>query len=363
MATITSLPSAGRAAIRLGFVPLSDCAPLVVAAEHGLFHRRGLKIRLHRELGWATVRDKLTHGELDLSHAPCPMPFTLRVGPLPVEAITGLVLNLNGNAITLSENLWKAGVRDAASLARHARSLRGQMLTFGIVSAQSSHGYLMRKWLQKGGVSLESCRFVVVPPPQMTANLRAGHLDGFCAGEPWNSEAVADGCGWIATTSSSLEPLHPEKVLIARADFEARHHEEHVALIASLIEACRYCDSPANHADIVQLLARREYLNLPASIIRRSWSGIVDYGHGRTVPDPEFAVFHRHDANEPSADKAGWIANSLLDPVTRPSFSSAALARVFRTDLFAEGLASVRPFSSDSDISSESENENETLTA
>jgi ABC-type nitrate/sulfonate/bicarbonate transport system substrate-binding protein len=363
MATISSLPSAGRAAIRLGFVPLSDCAPLVVAAEHGLFRRRGLKIRLFRELGWATIRDKLTHGELDLAHAPCPMPFTLRTGPLPVEAITGLVLNLNGNAITLSESLWKAGVRDAATLARHARTLRGQMLTFGIVSTQSSHGYLIRKWLQKAGVNLDLCRFVVVPPPQMTANLKAGHLDGFCAGEPWNTEAVADGCGWIATTSSSLEPLHPEKVLIARADFEARLHEEHVAVISALIEACRYCDNPANHADIIELLTRREYLNLPASVVRRSWSGATDFGHGRTVPDPEFVVFHRHDANEPSGDKAGWIANNLLEPATRASFTSSALAKIFRTDLYAEAAADTLPFPSESDADPESENENETVSA
>jgi ABC-type nitrate/sulfonate/bicarbonate transport system substrate-binding protein len=180
---------------------------------------------------------------------------TLRSGPVPEDAVTGLVLNLNGNAITLSEELWKAGVRDANTLARHLRGLRNHVPTFGIVSTQSSHGYLLRKWLLRGGINPESCRFVVVPPPQMAGHLRAGHLDGYCAGEPWNTEAVAAGVGWIAATSSSLEPLHPEKVLTARASFCQRHHEEHLAIIASLVEACRWCDDPANHPEIAALLA------------------------------------------------------------------------------------------------------------
>jgi len=356
-----ALPVVDGATIRLGFVPLNDCAPLVVAAEHGLFRRRGLRVRLCRELGWATVRDKLTHGDLDLAHAPCPMPFTLRMGPVVENAVTGLVLNLNGNAITLSEELWKAGVRDAASLARHARTLRGQVLTFGIVSTQSSHGYLLRKWLLRGGIGPDTCRFVVVPPPQMTGHLRAGHLDGFCAGEPWNSEAVASGCGWIAATSSSLEPLHPEKVLVARAAFALRHHDEHLEIIAALIEACRYCDNPANHPEIAALLARREYLNLPVGVIRRGWSGSVDRGHGHVVPDHEFTLFHRHDANEPSADKAAWIANNLLEPSVCAAFPAATLGQIFRADLFAEAAGLVRPFPTSPDSKPDTEHDPEAV--
>lgn len=358
-----SLPVGDGAVIRLGFVPLNDCAPLVVAVELGLFRRRGLRIRLCRELGWATVRDKLTHGELDLAHAPSPMPFALRSGPVVEPAVTGLVLNLNGNAITLSEDLWKAGVRDATSLARHVRTLRGQLLTFGIVSNQSSHGYLLRKWLQRGGVAPESCRFVVVPPPQMAGHLQAGHLDGFCAGEPWNSEAVVSGCGWIAATSSSLEPLHPEKVLVARSTFASRHHEEHLAIIAALIEACEFCDDPANSAEIASLLSRREHLNLPVGVIRRGWSGLLDRGHGHVVPDHEFTVYHRHDANEPSPDKAAWVINHLLDPEVRSVFPAAGLGKIFRTDLYRAAAALVRPLPSKSEAVPASHHDSEILHA
>jgi hypothetical protein len=191
----------------------------------------------------------------------------------------------------------------------------------------------------------------------MVANLKAGHLDGFCAGQPWNSEAVADGCGWIAATSASLEGLHPEKVLVATEEFERRRHGDHVALIAALIEACAHCDDPANHGAIAALLARREYLNLPAAAVRRSWMPSVDRGHGQTVTDPDFAVFHRHEANEPSADKAGWIVNNLLEAPMRPLFPSASFAKVFRPDLHAEARALLLPFPSRTDARPEHETE------
>jgi ABC-type nitrate/sulfonate/bicarbonate transport system substrate-binding protein len=204
--------------IRLGFVPLNDCAPLVVAAELGFFEQQGLNVRLSRELGWATIRDKLVHGELDAAHAPCALPFALRATSPGSEFVSGLVLNLNGNAITLSEALWKQGVHDAASLKQYLRVHRGQKtLTLGIVSRYSSHGYLLCRWLESGGIDVaKEVRLVVVPPPQMASNLRAGHLDGYCAGEPWNSLAVAEGAGWIAATSDRMSPLHPEKALAVR---------------------------------------------------------------------------------------------------------------------------------------------------
>ena len=195
---------------RIGFVPLCDCAPLIVAQELGIFSRHGLKIELVREVGWATVRDRLIHGDLDASHALAPMPFaaTLGVGCVATPCITGLVLNLNGNAITLSKQLWKAGVRDGTTLVEHARSERREApLTFGIVSPFSSHRHILESWLRRAGLDPErDVRFVVVPPPQMPVNLKAGHLDGFCSGEPWNSAAIRAGDGWCPITSSQLVP-------------------------------------------------------------------------------------------------------------------------------------------------------------
>jgi ABC-type nitrate/sulfonate/bicarbonate transport system substrate-binding protein len=333
-----------RSAIRLGFVPLNDCAPLAVAAELGLFAAQGLNVRLSRELGWATVRDKLQHGELDGAHAPCALPFALRMGVVRVDALTGLVLSLNGNAITLSEDLWKQGVRDAATLRQHLRSLRGRNpFTFGIVSQYSSHGFLLRKWLTEAGLQPDTdFRLVVVPPPQMPGNLEAGHLNGYCAGEPWNSEAVARGTGWIVATSARLAPFHPEKVLAIRPDFATRHEEEHLRLIAALIEACRVCEDPANRDAVVEILARPQYLNLPAATLRRGWPGDFDHGHKQVVPLPDFNIFHRQSANDPTPDKAAWVVNNILGAEARTQFPAAELSRVFRSDLFHAALPFVR---------------------
>ncbi|HTI68703.1 MAG TPA: CmpA/NrtA family ABC transporter substrate-binding protein [Candidatus Limnocylindria bacterium] len=327
--------------VRLGFVPLNDCAPLAVAMEKGFFVQQGLQVRLSRELGWATIRDKLSHGELDAAHGPCALPFALRATAIPCDCSTGLVLNLHGNAITMSDRLWQQGVRDAATLKQFLRVHRGQrILTLGIVSRYSSHSYLMRKWLESGEIDVEKeTRLVVVPPPQMAGNLKAGHLDGYCSGEPWNSVAVAAGDGWIPATSVRLAPRHPEKVLVVRNDFTRRHREEHVALIAALLKACQFCDHPANRDEIVQILSGREYLNLPEPVIRRGWTPDFDCGKGRTSRSDEFTVFHRDDTNEPSTDKAAWVLNNLLTPELRAQFTPADLGKIFRSDLYHEALA------------------------
>lgn len=330
--------------MRLGFVPLNDCAPLVVAQEHGLFARFGVGVRLSRELGWATVRDKLIHGELDAAHAPGGLPLALALGHncVPTNTVTALVLNLNGNAITLSEELWQAGVRDAPTLRGFLNANRGRRtLTFGTVSPHSTHTALLRRWLTQAGADFErDIRFVVVPPPQLVGNLAAGHLDGFCAGEPWNSAAVADGCGWIPATSAELAPLHPEKVLLATADFVARRGPEHLGVIAALLEACARCDDPANRAEIARLLSDRRHVGQPAEIIAHGlpgeFTGEFDYGHGLRSPLPDLVIFHREQANAPTADKAAWIARHLLDGLARDAFTPEQLTRIFRADLFAQ---------------------------
>src|ERR1019366_4359180 len=216
--------------LRLGFVPLTDCAPLVMAEELGLFHKFGLNVALSRELGWATIRDKIIHRELDAAHALAAMPVaaTLGLGSIACDCLTALVLNLNGNAITLANDLWKRGVRDGKTLREEiVRSRREKTYTFGVVFPFSSHRHLLRRWFAANGIDSErDVRIVVVPPPQMVANLKAGNLDGFCVGEPWNSVAVQSRVGWIAATSSELDSQHPEKVLMVRGDFAAKRSEE-----------------------------------------------------------------------------------------------------------------------------------------
>lgn len=335
-----SIRSAGNQ-LRVGFVPLTDCAPLVMAQELGLFKKYGLNVELSRELGWATIRDKIIHRELDAAHALAAMPVaaSLGLGSIPCDCLTALVLNLNGNAITLSNDLWKRGVRDGRTLRTEITRVRHEkMFTFGVVFPFSSHRHLLRRWFSAHGIDPErDVRIVVVPPPQMVTNLQAGHLDGFCVGEPWNSVAVQSRAGWIAATSSELDALHPEKVLMVRSDFAAKRHAEHVALLAALLEACEFCDQPENHMHVAETLARPAFVGVAASALRHGIDGAMDFGHdtGRNVRD--FCIFHRDGANEPSGDKAAWVLDLVRASGLCPepaALNFALMRKMFRPDIF-----------------------------
>jgi len=333
------------APLRLGFVPLTDCAPLVIAHELGLFQKYGLQVTLHRELGWATIRDKIIYGELDAAHALAAMPVaaTLGLGSIRCDCLTALVLNLHGNAITLSDDLRERGVHDGPSLKQVVQQLRHKKtLTFGAVAPFSSHYFLLRKWLIKSGINPEhDVRIVIVPPPQMVANLKAGHLDGFCVGEPWNSVAVQSRVGWCIAASAELGPEHPEKVLMVRRDFAEKRSAEHTALLAALLDACAFCDEPENHAQLVATLARPEYVGVPEPALLRGFRGEISTTNSRARIVRDFVIFHRHDANEPSAAKAGWVLQQLREVTTglEPSAFNATLGRrVFRTDLFEKAV-------------------------
>lgn len=334
-----------RAGLRLGFVPLTDCAPLVMARELGMFRKYGVNVVLSRELGWATIRDKVIYRELDAAHAVAGMPFaaTLGLGSIRCDCLTALVLNLHGNAITLSNDLWKRGVHDGASLREEITRSRGKhMFTFGVVYPFSSHNFLLRDWLAASGINPErDVRMVVVPPPQMPANLKAGHLDGFCAGEPWNSVAVQSGAGWCVASSAELDPGHPEKVLMVRREFAEKRADEHRALIAALLDACEFCAEPENRDEIVAILSRPEYVGVPPALLRRGFDGRFDFGQGRSRTVREFNVFYHASANEPSSDKAAWVLQHLRDRglCREPAKLDFVLGRsVFRLDLFEQAV-------------------------
>jgi ABC-type nitrate/sulfonate/bicarbonate transport system substrate-binding protein len=252
-----------------------------------------------------------------------------------------MILNLNGNCITLANSLWERGVRDGKSLAEEIRRMRGKkVFTFGVVFPFSSHRHLLQRWLAAHGINSESdVRIVVVPPPQMPTNLKAGHLDGFCVGEPWNSVAVQSRIGWCVAASAELEPNHPEKVLMVRRDFAEKRAAEHVAILAALLEACEFCDQPANHELTAETLARPEYVGVPAEILKHGLDGDMDFGHGNSRTIRDFCVFHRHDANEPSGDKAAWVLEMVRASGLCPEPATINFAfgrKIFRTDIFEQ---------------------------
>ena len=325
--------------LRVGFVPLVDCAPLVVGFELGLFAKYELEVKLCRELGWATIRDKIIFGELDAAQAVAGLALaaTCGWGSVVSPCVAGMILSTNGNGITLSNLLYAQGVRDAKSFKSFLRSDAKAIPVLGTVSPFSSHNFLLRHWLRSGGIDPnKDVRIVIVPPPQVCQNLKAGNLDGFCVGEPWNSLAVQSRLGWTVATSSDLSRGHPEKILLVREEFAEKKSEQHLALMVALLEACRWCDQPENLGEIVSMLCRPEYLNLPAKVVLPSLSGRYDYGNGRREVLDDFFGFHRHNANEPTPNQVEWIAEHLVDngfsKLAKPS--AELCQRVFRRDLY-----------------------------
>ncbi len=331
-------PQLRKRPLRLGFVALADCAPIVLAQELGLFAKHGVQVELHREVGWATVRDKIIYGELDAAQAPAGllMAASSGLGCVQVDCLTGLVLNLHGNGITLSQDLWRRGVRDGATLRTHLTAT-DRPLTLGTVHPFSSHSCLLRTWLKSHRILPDrDVQIVVVPPAQMASNLRGGHLDGYCVGEPWNAHAVLAKIGWCAASSPELAPGHPEKVLMVQRAFAEQHEQEHLALVAALLESCRFCDAPENRERIVETLGQRKHVGSSPQALRMSLGGLFDYGNGRVEKVPDFHVFSRGNANEPTLDRALWVIRQLhgcglADPESVPAEKASEW---FRPDIF-----------------------------
>lgn len=312
-----------------------------MAHELGLFARQNLRVELSREIGWATVRDKIIMRELDAAHAPAPMVLAISsgIGSFKVPCTTGLVLNLHGNGITLSNRLWTEGVRDGKTLGDYVRSReQDRPLTLGVAFSCSSHNSLLNRWLKNAGLAPDRhVNIVVVPPPQMAANLKAGNLDGYCVGEPWNSLAVARRAGWVVALSCEIDPGHPEKVLLVRTEFASTRSEEHERLITALLEACEFCQLPQNRRRVAEILAAPKYLNVNADIIHSSLCGVMSVRKAAPKSISDLHVFAGTEVNEPTLQKAAWARQSLVDSGLLPnnqSLDRQQLSSIFRSDLF-----------------------------
>jgi ABC-type nitrate/sulfonate/bicarbonate transport system substrate-binding protein len=323
--------------LRVGFVPETDCAPLVVAYEFGLFREYGLEVDLQSQASWKHVHDRIVQGQLDAAHAPGILPLLINLGLTPerVESLTGLVLSLQGNAITISRELRRLGIGDAAALRELMWEDRNRKIyTFGITCPFSAQYFLFRDWLKTTpGPPCTEMRIECVPPEQLFPLLKLGYLDGFCAGEPWGSVAVQAGVGACLETSVALAPLHPEKVLMVRKDFAAKRADEHERLLAALLEACHLCEHAENRAVLCQLLAQPQYVNAPVECLEPALVGPFKLEGKRPGAVDGLHVFHRSRANEPSAAKACWLADRLFSALSSGP-SKPVAGRAFRSDIF-----------------------------
>ena len=326
--------------LRVGFLPVNDCAPLIYASEGGLFEKFDLEVQLQREASWATLRDKVIQGDLDAAHAPATLPFLANLGleSDPCACVSAIVLSLQGHAITLSSKLGEKGVRGPETLREQIYKDWGKRTyTFGVVFSYSSQELLLRRWLKSAGIVPElEVRIVAVPAAQMFPTLKLGYIDGYCVGEPWTSVAVQAGVGACVATSAELAPLHPEKVLMVRQSFAAGRADEHERLLAALLESCAFCDQPQNRATLSDILAHPQYVNAPADCVHTGLAGPFAGAPSFT----DLTVFHRHNANDPTDERAMWIMDGLYELLQKSPFKmnglggAPVLKNIFRRDIF-----------------------------
>jgi ABC-type nitrate/sulfonate/bicarbonate transport system substrate-binding protein len=308
--------------IRIGFIDLIDAAPLIVAFEHGFFADEGLDVALERQLGWGSIRDRLTFGQLDAAHALLGMPLFSRLArDWFVEPLVALMnFGSGGNAITLSRRLIDAGVRSSVTLAEYIRNdPRHEVMVFGHVFSCSMHHYLLRDWLASAGIDPDrDVRLRVFPPNQLAGHMARGHVEGFCVGEPWNTLAQQSGAGQIAAITTDIVPGHPEKVLAVTQRWLERNQTLLVPMIRASLRGCAYCEDERNHEELAQLLAAPAYLNTQPEVIRQSL--VLDRTLARSSPPSSAAVVRRTDwrfrsfapaCTFPSKTHHAWLATEM----------------------------------------------------
>lgn len=315
-----------KRSLTLGFVPLVDAAGLIVAQSQGFFAEEGLEVTLSREASWATIRDKVAVGALDGAHMLAPMVIaqTLGVGSEATPMVAPLALACDASAITLSTRLGLDDGRPAASLAERVRARRemdASPLTFSAVFPYSTHNYLLRLWLSEAGVDPDrDVRLTIAPPQRMADLLAGGVIEGFCAGEPWNSVAVAAGVGHVAARASEIAPGAPDKVLGLTASWAQSHPETLSALVRALVRGLAWAGAPANHAALAALLELPQHLDVPAQVIAGGLE-MASFGPGQPTPD-----------------QAVWLLEQMRRCGQVAGPASAAEA-VYRPDLFDQALA------------------------
>nr|WP_024967869.1 CmpA/NrtA family ABC transporter substrate-binding protein [Pantoea sp. IMH] len=301
-----------KTTVRVGFIPLTDCAPVVMAAVKGFDKKYGFTLVPSKEASWAAVRDKLTSGELDAAHVLYGMLYGLQLGVAgPQHDMANLMtLNQNGQAITLSNQLKEAGVTDAAALQKKVSTSPAGTYTFAHTFPTSTHAMWLYYWLANAGIDpFKDVRTVVVPPPQMVMNMKIGNMSGYCVGEPWNQRAIAERVGFTAETSQGIWPDHPEKILGTRAAWVKAHPNTARALTAAVLEAARWIDaSDENRKETAHVIAGRAYLNTKPGIIEGRMLGQYDNGLGKRWQDPHGMRFYNEGAvNFPWLSDGMWF--------------------------------------------------------
>jgi nitrate/nitrite transport system substrate-binding protein len=350
--------------LTLGYVGLTDAAPLIIAKEKGFFSRYGLTVGFSRKASWQDIEDGLIGGRLDGAQAlyGMPMQAQLRSNAAPMVAL--MTFNLNGSAIALSQKVWEAGIRPyfyytnfqefADSYRNYIRGL-GQPPNFATEAKASMDTYLYRYWLAAMGIDPDNeVKLTEIPPQQLIFNLQAGNISGYCVGEPWNQDAVLKKAGFVASASRDIWRGHPGKVLATMQAWIKDNPTTARALVAALIEACQYCDRAENRTEVVQILSQSQYLNLNPDAIAPALSGKYSYsqldGNNNLISIPDFEIFHFQEtnylkkpdtANYPWRSHAVWLLTQMIrwnqiEQKEYPKDADEILNKIYPVEIYEE---------------------------
>jgi nitrate/nitrite transport system substrate-binding protein len=334
----------------LGFIALTDSAPLIIAREKGFFAKHGMpEVEVARQASWGATRDNLVlggeRGGIDGAHLLTPMAYLIHMGrivqnnqPVPMAILSRL--NTNGQAISVAAKHMALGARlDASPLRRALNSDSKVAMTF----RGGTHDMWIRYWLAAAGIDPErDVSTIVVPPPQMVANMRVGTMDAFCVGEPWNAQLVNQRLGYTAIVTGEFWKDHPEKCFALRADFVAQNPRATEAMTAAVIEAARWCDVPANKQEMCEILGRRAWFNVPVNDIIGRMRGEVDYGDGRSLTNADITMkFWRDHASYPFRSHDLWfLTENIRWGILPEGLDTAPLLReVNREDIWRAAAA------------------------
>ncbi len=355
--------------LTFGFIKLTDMAPLAIAKELGFFEDEGLFVTIEAQSNWKNVLDRVIDGQLDGSHMLAGQPIAAGAGfGRQAELITPFSMDLNGNGITVSNEVWgamKGNIEmgadgkpvhpikaDALKPVVEAYRNDGKPFKMGMVFPVSTHNYEIRYWLAAAGIhpgmyTAENIQgqvdaevlLSVTPPPQMPATLEAGTIYGYCVGEPWNQQAVFRGIGVPVTTNYDIWKNNPEKVFVIRKDFAEKYPNTTVAITKALIRAAKWLDTPGNRPKAVGILSQPDYVGADSIVIANSMTGTFEFEKGDKRSMPDFNVFYRYNATYPFYSDGIWFLTQMRRWGQIPESKSAdwydeKIKQIYRPDIW-----------------------------
>jgi len=337
------------AALNFGMIALTDCSPIVIAHEKGLFKKYGITSTVTKGANWAAIRDNLSSGTIQATHMLIGMPIasTMGLAGSPKKPmIIPWLLNRNGQAISLKTE-WKGKVgadpKAIKPFVQQAQSL-GEPLTFAMTFPPGTHAMWMRYYLGAGGINPDKdISLITVPPAQMVANMKIGKMDGFCVGEPWGARAIADKIGFTSVSTQDIWKDHPEKVCAFLAEFADKNPNTVKAVLKALNEASVWLDDLSNRPEQCDIVSKPTYINCDAKTILGRLQGHYDYGDGRVKEDPNYMIFSSRNCNYPQPKYAKWFLTQyrrwgLLKGT--PDYEGIA-KQVMRPDIYEEAMKEI----------------------